>query len=160
MLLNRCWLLLAFYAKRHLILGHASPCTRLWPSNTIGVPRVACWGKGYRGERSGKETTGSQLLKVSFTAESNGAKRAYNRGVPRKPGSGRSLQGIKVMRVSWLDTTFHITVTNIKSIRRNSYVLFLFPYLRNPETQARILASFEREKLKYRGTYCLRRVTH
>lgn len=94
--------------------------------------------EGYRRERVEKETTGSQLLKVSFTAKSNRAKRAYNRGVPRKPESGRSLQGIKVMRVSWLDTTFHITVTNIKSIRRNSYVLFLFPYSRNSEAQVKI----------------------
>lgn len=63
----------------------------------------------------GDAMVGSQLLKVSFTANSNRAKRAYNHGVPGKPASGHSLQGIKVMLVSWLDTTFHITVTNIKS---------------------------------------------
>lgn len=66
------------------------------------------------------EGGGSQLLKsLVLRPESNGAKRAYNRPVFKESWiqHSSSLQGIKVMRVSWLDTTFHITVTNIKSIR-------------------------------------------
>lgn len=87
----------------------------------------------------------SQLLKVSFYGRVEWGPNARITGpLSRKPVGIRrpqqcSLQGIKVMRVSWLDTTFHITVTNIKSIRGRELIRAVSPplFARDRETRVK-----------------------
>lgn len=55
------------------------------------------------------------------------------------------------MRVSWLDTTFHITVTNIKSIREKSYVPFLHPYSRETRVETPLISTALVQRVAIQG---------
>lgn len=79
----------------------------------------------------GKRTAGWQLLKVSFIAKPDGAKRAYNRlgNVSRKPATNHSLQGIKVMQVSGSVQLLALRLLISRACPRESYARSLHVFV-------------------------------